>query len=290
MSKTIIVRLKKVSNRLDTFSITDSLGNVLDTSVSKPELIAGVTYTVDDNVFYVLIKSIGKNCCTSTFKIVLSTITNQEVADFVTIKSNTASLWSHLKDQTIYNSFYGCIAPYTIEYPVAYQFNDQIAQNVKDYSKVYAYLPSVNGSFDVNRKVQTDDFYFNKALVYNDQQCSGELFLNKKPTNNLKGYMSYPKYYSNGKDITFTKSDNFYQFNTFWSILKDKYTPMFTSSCVSMSYDKELNQSNMDYSTRTFHKAPLRAKDLRVRLTLDDRTDIHIVSQLFTTNSQISYK
>jgi hypothetical protein len=46
----------------------------------------------------------------------------------------------------------------------------------------------------------------------------------------------------------------------------------------------------MDYGKRSFKKAPLRAKDLKVRLILDNKSDIHLVSQIFLTKSQISYK
>ena len=46
----------------------------------------------------------------------------------------------------------------------------------------------------------------------------------------------------------------------------------------------------MDYSPRSFKKAPLRAKDLKVRMILDNSLTTHLVSQFITVNSQISYK
>jgi hypothetical protein len=107
---------------------------------------------------------------------------------------------------------------------------------------------------------------------------------------NLKDYLKYPIYNADSKTITFTKSDNFYQYNTFWSMVKDKKVPLFFTSCESLSIDKELNQGNMDYGKRSFKKEPLRAKNLKVRHILDDRTDIHLTSQFIITPSQISYK
>jgi hypothetical protein len=102
--------------------------------------------------------------------------------------------------------------------------------------------------------------------------------------------MKYPKYNGDSKTITYTKSDNFYQINTFWSLVRDVKKPLFVKTCKSLSYDKEVNQDNMNYGKLSFGKAPLRAKDLRVRMILDDRDDARIVSQFIVAPTQTSYK
>ncbi len=86
------------------------------------------------------------------------------------------------------------------------------------------------------------------------------------------------------------KSDNFYQYNTFWSLVKNKSLPLFVTTCESMSLDKVVNQVNMDYGKRSFKKEPLRAKDLKVRHILDNDSKVHLVSQFILTPAQISYK
>lgn len=290
MSKVIVIRIKKAGSKANEFSIYDSIGNLLATDISRKQLIEGISLTIQDSVSFVRLVSETKNCCAESVKVPISTITNQELADFVYTETNTGSLWKHLTNPTIYNTYYGCIHPYIIEYPLAYNYQDQIIQNVQDYSKVYTYLPSVNGVFEDPRKIQTDNKYFNKVIVYNDQDSSGILNLETKPVNNLKLYMSYPKYNVDSKTITYTKSDNFYQFNTFWNIVKDKSLPLFTTSCESMSLDKEVNQENMNYGRQSFKKATIRAKDVRVRYILDNDSNTHIVSQLFIAPSQLSYK
>jgi hypothetical protein len=57
-----------------------------------------------------------------------------------------------------------------------------------------------------------------------------------------------------------------------------------------MSIDKEVNQENMDYGMRSFKKAPLRAKELKIRQILDSSSTTHLVSQFILTPAQISYK
>jgi hypothetical protein len=289
MNKTIVIKLKAAGNRLSRFSIYDDRGNLLAFDVPKSELISGLAVVIDDTVNVIVIKSEGKNCCGKFWNIPVTTIKKYELAAIQYKEQNTASLWRHLSNPIIYNTYYGCTEPYVIEYPFAYQYYDEILQNVKDYTKAYKYLPTDDGIFNYNRRLAIDG-YFNKAILYNDQQSTGILELVAKPMHNLKEYLKYPIYNTDSKTITYTKSDNFYQYNTFWGLVKDKSLPLFTKSCESLSIDKLVNQLNMDYGKRSFKKEPLRAKDLKVRHILDNSSETHLVSQFIYTPAQISYK
>lgn len=289
MSKTIIIRIKKAGNRATLFSVSDNFGEILDERVTKKELIQGKSYTVRNEVSVIILTSLSKSCCNKTWNIPVTALTLQEFVDIKFQEENTSSLWRHLTNPQLYNNFYGCIAPYTIEYPFSYQYYDEIVQNVKDYTKVYKYLPTGDGIFNSNRRIQTNDDYFNEVIIYNGQQCSGLLKLVPKPVNNLSKYLSYPIYDNYCKTILFSKRDNFYQYNTFWNVVKDSQIPLFLNSCESLSIDKVLNQDNMNYGTMSFKKAKIRAKDLKVRQILDNRSDIHLVSQFIISPSQISY-
>jgi len=289
MSKTITVKLTKIGNKVTgPFEVKDNLGNVLDASVSKQALIDGKVYVVGDTVASILIISQG-TCVIND----VVPITEEYVDVIPTIIAkvyNTGSVWKHLVNVVEYNKFYGYTAPYIIEYPFSFQSYDEILQNVKDYTKAYRYLPIPDGVFNDNARVETDNDYFNKAVLYNGQQSTGILELVPKPKNNLSQYMTYPIYNLTSKTITYTKSDNFYQYNTFWSLVKNKYVPLFSTTCESLSIDKVVNQDNMDYGKRSFKKEPLRAKDLRVRHILDNASDFHLVSQFIIAPNQISYK
>jgi len=288
MSKTITIRLTQAGNRTGPFTISDNYGNVLGVNLSKKNIIDGITYSVDDNVSVIILESTGK--CKTKLQLSISYLTIEEIAAITYTPTNTASLWRHLTNTLIYNKFYNNVEPYIIEYPFSYQSQDEILQNVKDYTKVYQYLPVPDGVYNYNAQIQTDNQYFNKAIVYNGQQSSGILELVPKPINNLKQYLTYPLYNAESKTITYTKSDNFYQYNTFWSLVKNKSVPLFMTSCESLSIDKVVNQVNMDYGKRSYKKEPLRAKDLRVRHILDNSSDFHLVSQFIITPAQISYK
>ena len=288
MSKSIVIKLTKSSLRSGPFNITDEFGDVIAIDVSRNTLISGITCDVNNAANIIVISSTGKCKTVKTF-----TIGKIQPSDITSAKytpSRNACLWTHLKNPVLYNYFYDNIEPYIIEYPFSYQSYDEILQNVKDYTKAYKYSIDTDFVSDECDKIETNDRWFNKAVLYNGQQSTGVLELVPKPMHNLSAYLTYPKFNATSKTITYTKSDNFYQYNTFWSLVKDKSIPLFVRTCESLSIDKVVNQANMDYGLRSFKKEPLRAKDLKVRHILDDRADAHLVSQFIITPAQISYK
>jgi hypothetical protein len=287
MSKIVIIKLTNAGNRTGPFNVLDDLGDILGTNVTKENLIDGYTVEVSDEVNTIILQSTGK--CHTVLEVTIGTATEEEIAAIQFVPANTATLWVHLKDITIYNKYYDNIEPYVIEYPFAYQSYDEILQNVKDFTRAIKYFPSTTGSYNENASIEING-YFNKAILYNGQQCTGLLNLVPKPLRNLQQYMTYPIYADDSKTIIYAKSDGFYQYNTFWGLVKDKTVPLFLTSCESLSIDKVLNQANMDYGKRSYKKEPLRSKFLKVRHILDNKSDLHLVSGFIVTPAEISYK
>lgn len=287
MSQTVNIKLTKVGPNAGPFVISDQLDRIIAENVSLETLMAGVAYVLGDDVTAITIEAEGDCTFVKTQNIAPITVSNYAKA---TEKLTTGCVWRHLTNIQLYNSFYGKTEPYIIEYPFAYKFQDEIVQNIKDYTKAYKYLPIPDGVFNYNTKIETNDEWFNKAILYNGQQSSGLLELVAKPLNNMRAYMQYPMYNAESKTITYTKSDNFYQYNTFWALQRSSQDVLFNTPCTSLSYDKVINTPNMDYGVRSFKKAPLRAKDLKVRHILDNSSEVHLVSQFVVVPSQISYK
>ena len=287
-TKIINLKITSSSPNVGPFDITTDSDITVGSNVSLSDLIFGVSYEVDSSVEVVTVTSKGDCEFSKNFDVV--NIPNQEYITATYTPKRTGCLWTHLRNDTLYNYYYGDIAPYIIEYPFAYKYHDQILQNIKDYSKVYVYLPSVLGSFDSNSKIQVDDRYFNKAVLYNGQQSTGIIELVPKPMNDLSAYLQYPILNSDSKTITYAKTDSFYQYNTFWALQKDDQVPLFKTSCESKSIDKVVNQDNMNYGDLSFKKSQLRAKNVKVRHILDNSSITHIVSQFIVAPAQISYK
>lgn len=287
MAKNIFIKLIKASIKSGPFSITTNTGIVLDNNLSRKDIIDGVSFSVENNVISIRIKSLGK--CKTERVFTIGTIIPSQIAAASYSPSKKACLWTHLKTIKLYNNYYGIIEPYIIEYPFSYQFQDQILQNVKDYTKAYKYDLNNDFAFDENDKIETNDKWFNKAVLYNGQQSSGILELFPKQLNNLSAYLQYPKFNKSSKSIVFTKSDNFYQYNTFWNVVKNREVPLFLKTCESISIDKVVNQDNMEYGSRSFKKDPIRAKGLKIRHILDNSSEVKLVSQFIITPSQISH-
>jgi len=288
MSKVIIIKLTQGGEGLGPFTLYDGSGNIIATDVPMSDLVSGRGFTVGDSVTIITLESTGK--CRFRKTQTLNTVTVSEYASAKYTITYQSCMWRHLTDVVHYNFYYDNIEPYIIEYPFSFNYLDEILQNVQDYTKVFEYTKDPHGIFTDTHRVQPNNKWFNKAILYNDQQSSGVLNLEPKPQHNLSAYNSYPKYHADSKTITYTKSDNFYQYNTFWSIVKDPLQFLFLPSCESLSIDKVVNQANMDYSTRAFKKAPLRAKDLKIRHILDNSSTIHLVSQFIVAPNQNSYK
>lgn len=186
--------------------------------------------------------------------------------------NSDGSLWNHNTTFTLFNNYYGSIYPYIIEYPFSYQYQDQLLQNVKEQTKALKYT-------DYYTFTEPDQpIYFNKSLIYNGQQCTGIRNLIPKPPRDLSFTFKYPKYNVDSIDIVVTKDKSFFQYNTFWDIVKDNNLPIFTKSCDLSFTDKELNVSNLNYGKKNFTKAKIQGQDLRIRHILDNRSDVKLIT------------
>jgi hypothetical protein len=288
MAQTVTIKLTNAGPRLGPFTIKDNFDNVLGTDVSREELKNGIAYSVIDEATVIVICSTGTVELCKNFSIGDFNILEYLDTDFN--NKGRSCVWTHLKNPTIYNTYYDYIEPYIIEYPFSYAIQDEILRNVKDHTKVWKYVPTDTTVLEEYSKYELDDAWFNKAVIYNNQQSSGILNLVPKPRRNLSSYLSYPVLNSDSKTITYTKNDNNYQYNTFWNVSKTTSVPNFIRNCESLSLDKVVNQDNMDYSARIRKKETIRAKEVKIRHILDNRGDIKLVSQFVIAPTQISYK
>ncbi len=189
-------------------------------------------------------------------------------------------MYTHLNEYTRFNKYNDEIASYILEYPKGFKYRDELLQSVQDYTKVLKYN-------DYQEFIEVDDVYFDEVVLFNNQQCSGIRKLSPKPRGSINQYLKFPIYNPDNINITFTKSNNFYQYNTFWSVVKDKNEPIWKSS--KESPFKELNQDNMNYKKLSYQKAPLVAKDLKIRHILNSTDRYKLISQFMITESQEKY-
>jgi len=196
---------------------------------------------------------------------------------------NTAT-YLHDPNYTKFNFFYDKIEPFIIEYPYSYQGTSQILQSVQEYNTVIKYFSSKPGDYS-----EVDNIWYDEALLYSNKQCSGTLKLSYQPKNNMAAKKGFPVYSPDSKTILYTKSDNLYKYNTFWSLIKDYTQPILTQG-PNMSLSTLVNNTNMDYSKRSFKKEPLRTDNLKVRHTLNSTSDYKFLSHFSTTKTERSIR
>lgn len=184
----------------------------------------------------------------------------QNSVGFQSGKNDTVcTVWNHNQTFTLFNNFYGQDYPYIIEYPFSYEYLDQLLQYVEEYMTVLQY--NEDGIYIE----PNDTIYFTQAIVYNKQASTGLLNLIPKDINNRAQYFSYPKYNSDSIDVLVTKVDHMYSYNMIWNNLSSPNLTQWLNNCTPSQGSKTLNQTNFDYSVKSFKKYPLRAKDTLIR-------------------------
>ena len=106
------------------------------------------------------------------------------------------------------------------------------------------------------------DFNFDKAVVYNTEQISGELRLNLQAKNNPQAMLNFPRVNPSSIDILYSKVEQKYRFNQFWDITDDRGE--FTNARRMMwetsvnGYEKTINPLYVNYD-----KSPTQRKKFR---------------------------
>lgn len=202
------------------------------------------------------------------------------------LNNEKSGVWFHNLIHTSYQRFYGKLQPYVLEHPFVFKSQDEILQNVKDYTTILEYY-NANDYYEIN-----DNVFFNKAVLWNNQQCSGILNLFPKPKGQMNLYFNYPAYKADSKDIMYTKSDNYFNYNTFWDVVlnPNNHYPIWVESCENKSIDKVLNNDKFDYSHRSFQKTKLRAKELKIRHINDLFDRYKFISKFVLAATQASFK
>jgi hypothetical protein len=157
-------------------------------------------------------------------------------------------IWKHNSRCDLFCNYYGDDFPFEIEYPVSTGQDVSSLRNVEYVLETYKYKNDCRDQFHVL------DENFDKAVVFNSEQCSGLLKLNKKPKNNPYILNQYPSVGMNAIDILYGKEENKYRFNQFWDVVRDRGE--FNDKEYSMwqvspnGYTKELNTLAINYAKK----------------------------------------
>jgi hypothetical protein len=173
---------------------------------------------------------------------------------YMTVKDNT--IWKHNLVCDSFCKYYGVDYPFEVEYVQNQGQTVTTTRSVEYILECYKYSTNC---LDYHHLL---DENFDRAIVYNTEQISGDLRLNISPKNNPYLINTYPTINTNSIDILFSKEEQKYRFNQFWDITNDRgeFTGVFTPMWVTEpnGYIRNINTTYVNYNKEATERKKFR--------------------------------
>jgi hypothetical protein len=183
---------------------------------------------------------------------------------------SNSSLWDHGLTNKSFQVFYGQLEPFEIDITPKADIKYAILQHVGFKLDVWHY----HNEFD---RAYMDMITFNKAIVYNERQCSGLLQLNYQVTPDLS--IIYPQIdgENNLSNIEISKDGGVWYFNQFSdrTVGIDSNIPIMLHSCNNARTYINLKSIRFDNNLRT--EDNIRSDQVIVRLINDKYSNYRFV-------------
>jgi hypothetical protein len=156
-------------------------------------------------------------------------------------------LWSHLAFQSSYQVFYGKFYPFIIEYPISTKISNSVLEHVEYWLDVRKYYNRYNfaDAFGIG---------FNKAVIYNSYQNTGQLNLVHQDDNDMRQNLLYPNYNADSIDILQSEINGKWSFNYIYNLIRNERSglPIWIYDCsqVEKTLDNRLLNYTYDYKDR----------------------------------------
>jgi hypothetical protein len=194
-----------------------------------------------------------------------------------------SSLWIHNNTNKSFQKFYGSIYPFIIETVNKVDINSKYIHSVEFMLDVIRY----HNEFDW---VYNKNITFNKAIVYNNNQNSGELNLNIVNKNDLSRISNYPRVNSTSTDIEVYNAERYWRFNQFFDLVNSQNNniPIWIHNCAN-SY-QHLNKASFNYGKSDLFKNRIRSDWYFTRFINDIETNYKFIYKFNLNNSIKSYR
>jgi len=212
-----------------------------------------------------------------------------QLGHFQTIITTPAgsSLWNHNLSPYLYQTYYGKLYPYIIEYLVnTVPLNSSVTSvslilDIQEYFSKYEYysLGTTNNKNTAN---------FTKAIVYNREQSSGIVRLIPEIYGNTRQKVTYPRMTATGIETLLSRRENKYTFNGFWNIAAQANgQPLWSTKWEDLQndyfIDKMPNTKAIRNLSVAYQKNKIKADFTKVRLIQDKYNRYKFVNNLQIT-------
>lgn len=199
-----------------------------------------------------------------------------------------STLWNHLISPLRYQTYYNKLEPYVVEYSVDTLPNVSTVNSVTLFQDIQKFYNKTD-FYSLGSSNSTNKVNFNKAILYNKEQCSGMLYLIPENPNDMSQRTRYPRVQSDHIEILYSHREQKFTFNSFWDTVNwtSNNQPIFVTDwdILQNSYytDKVLNRDAIIYQSRQGKQMPLRSTHCRVRLIQDVHSRFRFINTLQNT-------
>ncbi len=199
-----------------------------------------------------------------------------------------STLWNHLISPLRYQTYYNKLEPYIVEYSVDTLPNVSTVNSVTLFQDIQKFYNKTD-FYSLGSSNSTNKVNFNKAILYNKEQCSGMLYLTPENPNDMSQRTRYPRVQSDHIEILYSHREQKFTFNSFWDTVNwtSNNQPIFVTDwdILQNSYyvDKVLNPNALIYQSRQGRQMPLRSTHCRVRLIQDVYSRYRFINTLQNT-------
>ena len=251
--------------------------------------VPGVVYTnpINNNADWTMSYSLKKNTWTSWHSYLPSFYVHipEKFHSWINTDSN---FWEHnIKGK--YNSFYGQKYPFVVEYvSLSAPLQTRIWEDIKLHTEARRFKP------EFDEFVDERFITFNKALIYNSRQCTGEMSLRVKDLGNSEDYITEQVINLDSNTVIIDRNERDWTINDIRDIRVDYEQPIFNSNinAVQDEYfiDKVLNEDSLDVNKDWMQMELLRDKYLVVRLIFDNFEDVKLTVNYSVETESISHR
>jgi len=169
-------------------------------------------------------------------------------------------LWSHFPYLSSNQVFYGKLYPWIIEYPINTKLTASRLDAIEYWLDIRKYYDKYNFTDVVSNG-------FNKAVIYNSFQNTGQLELVRQQDDDMRQLLQYPTYNTNSIEVLQTELNHKWSFNYLYNIVKNERAgiPIWREDCPQIY--KMLDHRLLDYTAG--YKDYLRGDYFLVRLIQD---------------------
>ena len=184
-----------------------------------------------------------------------------------------ASLWNHNLNPFIYQTYYGRLYPYILEYVVNSLPMQSIVTSVSISSDILEYYSKYE-YYSLGTNNNTNLANFNKAIIYNREQSSGLVSLIPEIFGDTRQKITYPRMTANGIEAILSRREGRSTFNGFWNIAaqgngQSLWSNQWTDLAANYPIDKMPNMKAIRNLGVSFQKNKIKADFTRVRLIQD---------------------